>query len=272
MRRYVAFVLLAAFTQACTTPGTGPNGPPPPPGTPQTTPVALPPSPSDSGKPRVLIDASRDGGVWWFPQVAPFDAAAGHQGKLLADEIRSLGYVVDELPRPFLITAEVLERYALVVRAHAFTTYSGAEISAYTDYVAGGGKLLLLADHMHYAASDDMAQAFGIGFAGITRGGNLLNTFAPHSVTAGVAPLVYRVGSGIVSHPAAARIVGWLSSDTYLDLNGNGAFDPGEPTAPAALGVMPFGSGRIVFCGDTNLWQRIPQPLLANVLAWLSEG
>jgi hypothetical protein len=41
---------------------------------------------SKSDKPlRILIDASKDGGLWWFPQVHPFDAEQYHQGKAFAD-------------------------------------------------------------------------------------------------------------------------------------------------------------------------------------------
>jgi hypothetical protein len=46
--------------------------------------------------------------------------------------------------------------------------------------------------------------------------------------------------------------------------------DPGEPTAPAGLGVMPWGQGKIVFCGDTNLWEKVPQPLVRNTLRWFA--
>ncbi len=237
----------------------------------QTSPVSVPTPGGETGLRRVLVDASRDGGVWWFPQVAPFSGAEAHQGRALADSIRSLGHVVEELPRPFTITASLLHSYDIVIRANGFGTYSQTEISAYKAYVEQGGKLLLLADHMMYAPPDGVALAFGIDFEGITRGENVLNTFATHSVTGGVAPLTYMVGSGIVSQPASAQIVGRLSRDSYLDLNKNGVQDPGEESAPAVLGVMPYGAGRIVFCGDLNLWEQIPQPLVKNVLAWFKE-
>ena len=34
---------------------------------------------------QILIDASRDGGAWWYPQAGPFDPDEYHQGKKLAD-------------------------------------------------------------------------------------------------------------------------------------------------------------------------------------------
>lgn len=240
----------------------------------QTSPVRVPTPGDGTGMRRVLVDASRDGGVWWFPQGmpgAPFSGTDAHQGQALADAIRSLGNVVEELPRPFAITAELLQSYDIVIRASGFGTYSQTEVSAYKRYVERGGKLLLLADHMKYAPPDGVALAFGIDFEGITLGENVLSTLATHSITNGVGPLTYMVGSGIVSQPASAQIVGWLSRGSYLDLNKNGVRDSTEPSAPAVLGVMPYGAGRIVFCGDVNLWEQVPQPLVNNVLGWFKE-
>lgn len=234
----------------------------------QTQPVGIVPAGS-TGLPRVLIDASRDGGVWWYPQAGPFSGSANHQGKAFTDSARAAGYEVDELPRAVTITADLLQPYGLVIRAGNFGRYTPNEITAYADYVRGGGTLLLLGDHMTYAPPDSLALAFGIQFAGVTRGNNLLNTFATHPITAGVSAFLYQVGAGIIASPASATIVGRLSSDSYLDLDFDGVQGPADIAAPAVLGVMSAGSGRIVFCGDTNLWQNVPRPLLRNVLAWL---
>jgi len=110
--------------------------------------VGVPTSGGDIGLPRVLVDASRDGGVWWFPQVAPFSGSDAHQGRALADFIRSLGYEVEELPRPFVITATLLHSYDIVIRANGFGTYTETEVSAYKDYVDRGGNLLIAADRV----------------------------------------------------------------------------------------------------------------------------
>src|SRR4051812_3075191 len=46
----------------------------------------------------VLVDASHDGGAWWFPQggvtAAGFKPDSAHQGRALADYLRSRGYTV----------------------------------------------------------------------------------------------------------------------------------------------------------------------------------
>lgn len=234
----------------------------------QILPVRVPTTGGETGQPRILVDASRDGGVWWFPQAAPFSGTADHQGKALADSLRAGGYVVEELPRPFTITNTLLRSYDIVIRANGFGGYSIAEISAYRDFVEDGGRLLLLSDHYLYAPPDGVALGFGIQFAGITRGENRITAFTVHPITAEVTPLTYMVGSGIVAQPAAAQIVARLSDASYLDLNKNNVRDSTDITAPAVLGVLSVGSGRIVFSGDTNLWEQVPRPLLHNVLSW----
>ena len=223
--------------------------------------------------PRILVDASRDGGGWWFPQFelsGDFDISLPHQGKYLADYLRSRGYRVDELRRPYFV-APLLHTYDIVIRASGFGYYTPQEIAAYQQYVQAGGNLLLLGDHMKYLPADSLALAFGLEFAGITLGDNLMSNFIAHPITEGVGTVGYGVGSGLVAYPASAQLLGFLSSGSYLDLNKNDAQDPGEPSAPPVLGVLPYGTGRIVFCGDVNMWEWIPQPLVDNVLAWFAQ-
>ena len=220
---------------------------------------------------RVLIDASRDGGLWWFPQAGPFDPNAAHQGQLLADYIQSSGYLVDELPRSSSVTRAVLDGYDIVIRAVGFGAYTAEEISAYQQYVQAGGNLLLLADHSTNAPADDLALSFGLEFGGTTRGGNQLTSYVAHPITDGVGPLHFNVGSGLLSYPSQAQILGTLSVGSYLDLNNNGVQDTSEPSAADVMGVMAYGAGQIVFCGDTNLWEVVPQPLMRNLLNWFED-
>jgi hypothetical protein len=88
---------------------------------------------------RALVDASKDGGVWWFPQRPPdFDPAKHHQGKAMADAMRAKGWEVTELPRDTEITIDQLTGFDLVIRPPAFFPYSEAEASAYRESVASG--------------------------------------------------------------------------------------------------------------------------------------
>jgi hypothetical protein len=221
---------------------------------------------------RILVDASRDGGGWWFPQKGPFAAGSPHQGKALADYLRAQGHTVTELPRPTVVTAELLAGADVVIRAGGSGAYTETEIDAYDRWVKAGGRLLLLSDHH---PSDALAERFGLKFQGIAlaHGSPTKTTiarFAPHPLTHGVQALPFAGGSGLTAYPPGATVVGWLARDNFLDLNDNHAKDAGEPEAPPVLGAMSFGKGRIVFCGDTNLWEAVPQPLVRNTLAYLA--
>jgi hypothetical protein len=224
---------------------------------------------------RLLVDSSRDGGTWWFPQSGPFEPAADHQGKRIADHVRSKMYIVTELPRPRTITPAILRGSHAVVRAVGFGAYAPSEIAAYQAYVQAGGKLLLLADHMTRAPRDALAESFGIVFAGVTRtrrpGLPIMGSYAPHDLTTGLAPLAY-LGSAIVAFPPGAQILGRLSDSSYADLNNNGAQDGNEPSAPNVLGVLNYGRGRIVFCGDVNLFESMSPRLTSNLLTWFEDN
>src|SRR5215813_6665790 len=80
---------------------------------------------------RVLIDASKCGGLWWFPQGRTFDPKQPHQGKPLADLIRAKGWEVVEVPGGEVITADTLHDADLVIRPPAYFNYSAGEVAAY---------------------------------------------------------------------------------------------------------------------------------------------
>ena len=203
---------------------------------------------------------------------------APRQGKALADYLRAQGYAVDELPRPFVINMDLVAPYDLVIRANECCgdrPYLDSEVAAYQQYVAEGGRLLLLSDYQahyrnypaHYRNDDFLGRAFGLVFEGASRGENRINRFADHPIAEGVSSVPYVVGSGVRedSLPSSAGIIGWLSDATWLDTNGNDILNPGEPSGPAALGVMSFGSGWIAFIGDVNGIEMVPQPFTSNL-------
>lgn len=215
----------------------------------------------------ILVDASRDGGTWWMPQLqkGPFNPDAPHQGKALADHLRSLGHKVREIGPPTVVNAAMLAGCDIVIRAGGSGNYSAGEIAAYDAWVRDGGNLLLLLDHH---PQDTLSAHFGLKFAGTVLGERIL-TFAPHALTAGVKPLFYEAGCGLVEYPPNAVVLGKLSAKSFLDLNGNGLKDATDKEAPEAFGLLPVGLGRIVFCGDVNLWELVPQPLVKNTLGYL---
>ena len=196
----------------------------------------------------VLVDASKDGGIWWGPQAGPFDPNLPHQGKPLADYLRSLGWIVDEVPRSSAITYVLLSQYQLVVSAANCTSHSAAELSAYNLYLSNGGRLILLGEYN--CTFDTLAQSLGLDFTGFLNG--TITSFTPHPITAGVASLHFIAG-GAVTAPATATTLGYFSGSRVM-------------------GIMPFGSGQVFFLGDTNGIEEVPQPFVNNLFRFMLTG
>ena len=240
-------------------------------------------------RPNILVDASNDGGLWWFPQGPEFLSKKPHQGKKLADYLRRKGADVEELPSTFTglpetarrarqITLERLITREIVIRAlgHA----SDQEIAAYREYVISGGKLLLLSDYVRPNARDRLAESFGVRLRGIAKGENRIDRFVPHPITRKVKPLscggiapndpLRGCGSGIVSVTGEnVTLLGFLSKRTYLDLDFDRRKDVEEPVGAAVLGVIELGRGVVVLIADGNTLQRVPQPLTENIYNFL---
>lgn len=228
------------------TPGPGTASPSTPaPNTP------APPRPDSSGPGlRILVDASRDGGVWWFPQVAPFDSSAHHQGKALADHLRGRGHTIDELPRGVAITAGLLAPYQIVLRAGYFGTgYTAGELAEYEAFLAGGGVLWLVSEHSSWG--DALAARLGVPMSGSHHGPAA--HFAAHPITEGVTNHPYIAG-GALSGPVAdgVTVLGWLDEQRTL----------------AIMGTKALPKGKLFFLGDLNGLELVPQPLVSNLLAW----
>lgn len=218
---------------------------------------------------RVLVDASHDGGVWWYPQVAPFDAAAPHQGKALADLLRARGFPVDEVGRGEQLTDALLSRYRMVIRTAGFSSYATPELEAYERLLRAPVSLLLIAEFLRPGETDQLADRLGVPFAGIARG--LADRFAPHPVTDGVASLDYSLAGSVVLAPESRpdlEVLGWLSAASFADLDDDGLRDPSEPAGAAVMGVLHHPTARVFFLGDLNGLESLPQPFTDNLLGW----
>ena len=225
---------------------------------------------------RVLVDASRDDGLWWAPQDDDYDPGQAHIGKRLADNMRGRGIEVVELGRrnvgvlTSVISFDLLAAFDLVIRANG-GSYTASELGAYSCYLANGGRVVLLADGLPTGDEDHLATWLGFDLRGESRGENRIATFAPHPITEGVIPLVYGVGSGVFDAPPEAEILGSLSQGTFIDLNGDGIQDIGEPAGAPAMGILSFGAGLCFFIGDTNMFLGVPQPLWDNLLGYFFD-
>ena len=106
---------------------------------------------------KILIDASHDGGVWWFPQGASgFNQDLPHQGKAFADMLRSKGYTVDELGRGAKLQEVDFMGYFIVIRAFGFQTYTQDEIDVYVKLIMRGMNMVFFTDHKKYDPVDEI--------------------------------------------------------------------------------------------------------------------
>jgi hypothetical protein len=207
--------------------------------------------PSPNNDRSILVDASKDGGVWWSPQAqSATDPNSPHQGKPLADYLRGLGYRVDELAPGTTITPSILDRYKYVIRANAFFNYSTAELDAYTSFLNRNTALLLLSDHLQNTVNDRLSHQLGLNFEGAFWGP--VTSFEAHEVTNSTNSFPFVAGSVVKRWDAnRIKVLGTLS-------NGYGT-----------MGVVNNPNSKIFFIGDTNGIEQMPQPLTSNLIKWL---
>ena len=198
---------------------------------------------------RILIDASHDGGVWWFPQYGTYDPSVDHQGKRFADYVRSLGYGVDELGRDVVLTDSILDAYSMVIRAGEWGTYFPGELAAYARFLERETTLILLSDHRMTDPQDELSEMLGVTFTGSVT--DSITRVAPHPVTGGLLGLRL-IGGALVSafDPERVEILAWVEN-------------------VPVMGTIQFGRARIIFLGDTNIVQSLPRPFVDHLVTWL---
>jgi hypothetical protein len=260
--RYATFVLVPALLAACegvTPPNDGINGDPN--GTPLGVPITTFTSPATSEScpavhsRSVLVDATHDGGVWWFPQGAGgFNPDSAHQGRALANYLRAQGYTVTELGRGATLPTDSLRTYATVIRAGYYYDaqhpgYSAADLDAYRAYLACPRTLVLLGEYLRDGRRDVLADSLGIRLTGIIT--STITDFSTHALTTNVVSVPFIAGSYLESgSDPAVQVLGRL------------------PTGEGVMGVLAKGEAKVFFMGDMNGIQQVPQPLVQNLVAW----
>jgi hypothetical protein len=267
--KLAALILSAAALAACDGMGPNPQGPEddvPSDGGAIGTPITTFTARSSSGgcpdvRPRtVLVDATHDGGVWWFPQTAAaggFNPDSAHQGRALANYLRDAGYTVRELGRGTQLPTDSMLTYATVIRAGYYYDaqrpgYSDSDLDAYAAFVACPRTLVLLSDWLREIHRDVLADSLGIPLKGLSPAA-MMTDFTPHALTAGVDSVRWGVGSYLDTETGAGNAVQILGR---------------VPSGEAVLGVLAKGDAKIFWMGDTNSLQWLPQPFLQNLVAW----
>jgi hypothetical protein len=198
----------------------------------------------------ILIDASRDGGAWWYPQAEDFNAAAEHQGKRFAELLRQNGFRVDEMPRTKTISDDVLKNYAVIIRTDG-TVYGTDEIQAYHKKVSEGVTLLLLADHHKFERTDGLAQSFNVSFTAVVDG--KISKLVSNPFTNNTGSLSYMVGSFISNAQQNSDIlpVGWLADGSVV------------------MAKYQHEKSEIFLMGDVNTLEFNPEPFVENLTTWI---
>jgi hypothetical protein len=211
---------------------------------------------NDNSK-KILIDASHDGGTWWFPQstISGFSQSSAHQGKALADLLRNKGFIVEEISSNTLITLTLLQQYSKVIRAGSYGSYQESELSAYNKFLEGNSSLFLISDFKRFGETDQLAERLGINFGGVYFGD--VSLYAPHAITEGATSYYYNAGSIVTneSNNSKIQILAWLD---------------GKNNQPVA-GILKHQSSKIFFVGEINGIESVPQPLTNNIVKWLFE-
>jgi hypothetical protein len=224
---------------------------------------------------KILIDASHDGGVWWFPQpslTGGYDTSLYHQGKPFADLLRRKGFEVTELARGTELTDEMFFGNFIVIRANGFQTYTQNEIEVYSRLIGRGMNMVFFTDHKKNDPRDELEYLLGLEFKGIAYG--KIATVKTHMITNNITSMDYIAGSVLVNaeQNPDVEILGWLGPNDYADLNFNGIKDNNEPTAPPVMGILTYPNTKVFFIGDMNGLEVRPQPFIDNLINWMSTG
>ncbi|MCJ7449516.1 MAG: hypothetical protein MUO72_17710 [Bacteroidales bacterium] len=220
---------------------------------------------------KILIDASHDGGVWWYPQspATGFNPDKWHQGQSFANLLREKGFEVDELGRGAELTEEMFFGYSIVIRANGFQAYAAKELKIYTKLVDRGMNMVFFTDHKKNDPVDELGDHLGLKFEGIANG--IVTSFKSHMITKNISSIDYIAGSVLTSsnQNPDIEVLGWLREDDYADLNFNGVKDDNEPSAPPVMGILNYPKSHIFFIGDMNGLEVMPQPFIDNLIKWM---
>jgi hypothetical protein len=222
---------------------------------------------------KILIDASHDGGVWWFPQHegTGFNSGQSHQGQSFANLLRQKGFEVTELGRGVELTEEMFFGYYIIIRAGGFQPYTAKEVEVYTNIIERGTNLVFFTDHKKFDPIDELGDFLELKFEGVANG--TIDNFTPYAITANMSAINYVAGSVLTNanENPNLQVLGWLREDDFGDLNLNGMKDVNEPTASPVMGILKYPKSRVFFMGDMNGIEIQSQPFIDNLMQWMGN-
>jgi hypothetical protein len=196
----------------------------------------------------LLIDASHDGGVWWFPQDNGCNPNQNHQGEAFSRFLKSKNFRVDVLPKGYRISDEIFQNYQVIIRTGGFGNYTTEEVNSYRNAIDRGITLFLMADHSTHNPNDQIGDLLGIKFSGSHKGE--ITKFVDHRIFQDVKSLHYLAGSEVTANNENFKPIAWLNNIPVI----------GEYSHPKS---------RILISGDVNFIQPVPLPFSDNLAKWL---
>lgn len=223
------------------------------------------------------LDVSRHGGAWRWGDSNLGPRPPSPLERFLRNEqfVRfttvifpgeSVGRMTRRAPQgPVLVRPDA----ELLVRVGSQGEYTQDELTVYRDYVRCGGVLLLLSDGKAPGETDSLAEAFGMQAVGVVAGEAVIDYYSSHPATNDLPPLGVPGGAGLIAMDDFTRPLGFLSTGSFLDLDGNKTRTRGEPLGSPALALRHYGRGSVVFLGTTSIVATPDHPLLGSLLRYL---
>lgn len=163
------------------------------------------------------------------------------------------GYTVTELARGATMSRTDMMSHAVIMRAgYYYDTnhpgYTQTDLDAYAAYVGCQRTLIVLAEYLRPGVHDALADALGFPLEGNITGD--IDSFTSHAITTGVTSIRYIAGSYLSSESNAAVTV------------------LGRSAGKAVMGLLTDRTAKVLFIGDVNGIQTVPQPFISNLVAW----
>lgn len=203
---------------------------------------------AQDAKIKIVVDASRDGGTWWFPQEKKgFDPSKPHKGKFLADYLRTRCQEMLEIA-PGEVVVDQFKDASLVVRFNSYgARYWPEEVAAYKDYVVKGGRVLLVYGAPLKGSTDAVADELGIRF-GQGAQTPYIKKWAVHPITTGLKDVPFMTGSVISGFPESSMQLATMA-------NGQSIF-----------GMANVGKGKVIYLGTFAPLIGLSQPFTQRVV------
>jgi hypothetical protein len=143
----------------------------------------------------------------------------------------------------------------------SYLQYQDPELAQLKNFLNNGGKLMVMDD---FGCGNDILTYLGVDcrFSGAPLLDPLYcykNQWFPEITD--FSPLVDKDVKEVVLNHATALlnienswVIARSSSDSYLDLNGDGSLDPGDPRGPLpVVAQIPFGAGTLILVSDPSI-------------------